>query len=176
MVYFNSYDPNDRNRKYMYFKHPFHLPITVHMLWCIIVILGGDFTVGLFSQRSPYTQNTKVEVDPTLGRHDDFLLLGPYIFAQRNDSGHIHLYISYRRQPFNLAMIPTTDPHDVRKETFFHQFYQSTKAFSPSLSLSLPSPLPHSLLLPPNPHVFPPSSICPLSLSLLSHMIRRATL
>ena len=58
-----------------------------------------------------------VEVDPNLGRHDDFLLLGPYIFAQRNDSGQIHLYISYLRQPFNLAMIPTTDPHDVRKIT-----------------------------------------------------------
>ena len=80
-----------------------------------------------------------VEVDPNLGRHDDFLLLGPYIFAQRNDSGQIHLYISYLRQPFNLAMIPTTDPHDVRKTTF------STSLLKLSLSLSLS--LPHSLLL-----------------------------
>ena len=77
-------------------------------------VVGGDFTVGLYSQRSPYTDATQREVDPNLGRHDDFFLVGPYIFAQRNDSGHVHLYISYLRQPFNLARIPSTDPHQVR--------------------------------------------------------------
>ena len=81
----------------------------------MVYMLGGNFTVGLYSQRSPYTGATKVEVDPNLGRHDDFALVGPYLFAQRNDSGQIHLYISYLRQPFNLTKIPTIDPHDVRK-------------------------------------------------------------
>ena len=96
---------------------------------------GGDFTVGLYSQRSPYNPAAKKEVDPNLGRHDDFLLLGPYIFAQRNDSGRIHLYISYLRQPFNLTKIPTTDPHDVRGN-HFHWLYLSTKSLSLSLSLT----------------------------------------
>ena len=81
----------------------------------MVYMLGGNFTVGLYSQRSPYTDAAKVEVDPNLGRHDDFALVGPYLFAQRNDSGQIHLYISYLRQPFNLTKIPTIDPHDVRK-------------------------------------------------------------
>ena len=76
--------------------------------------VGGDYTVGLYSQRAPYTDATRTEVDPNLGRHDDFFLIGPYIFAQRNDSGRIHLYISYLRQPFNLARIPSTDAHAVR--------------------------------------------------------------
>lgn len=54
------------------------------------------------------------EFDPTLGRHDDFVLLGPYIFAQKTDSQNmIHLYVSYNRQPFQRAMIPSTDPHQV---------------------------------------------------------------
>ena len=96
----------------------------------MVYMSGGDFTVGLYSQRSPYTDATKMEVDPNLGRHDDFALVGPYIFAQRNDSGRIHLYISYLRQPFNLAKIPTTDPHDVRK-TLFDKSYWSTKSLSP---------------------------------------------
>ena len=69
--------------------------------------------MGLYSQRAPYSDVTRREFDPSLGRHDDFLLLGPYIFAQRNDSGIIHLYISYLRQPFNRAKIPTTDLHAV---------------------------------------------------------------
>ena len=71
--------------------------------------------MGLYSQRSPYTEATRREVDPNLGRHDDFLLVGPYIFAQRSDSGNIHLYISYLRQPFNQARIPSTDAHRVRE-------------------------------------------------------------
>ena len=91
------------------------LTIFIHFWNVTIPDTGGNYTVGLYSQRSPYTEATKREVDPNLGRHDDFLLLGPYIFAQRNDSGRIHLYISYLRQPFNLTMIPTTDPHDVRE-------------------------------------------------------------
>ena len=102
-----------------------------------------------------------VEVDPNLGRHDDFLLLGPYIFAQRNDSGQIHLYISYLRQPFNLAMIPTTDPHDVRKATF------STSLLK--LSLSLSPCLISSYFDPPNTPCFPSL----LSLSSLSHDTQR---
>ena len=77
------------------------------------LLVGGNYTVGLYSQRAPYTAVTRREFDPNLGRHDDFLLLGPYIFAQRNDSGIIHLYISYLRQPFNQTKIPTTDPHAV---------------------------------------------------------------
>ena len=75
--------------------------------------------MGLYSQRAPYTEATRREVDPNLGRHDDFLLLGPYIFAQRSDSGNIHLYISYLRQPFNQARIPSTDPHQVRENILY---------------------------------------------------------
>ena len=74
---------------------------------------GGDNTVGLYSQRYPYSDATKREVDPTLGRHDDFLLVGPYIFAQRKEADHVHLYVSYLRQSFRLAKIPSTDSHQV---------------------------------------------------------------
>ena len=44
--------------------------------------LGGDFTVNLYTQRHPYISSTAKEFDPNLGRHDDFYLIGPYIFAQ----------------------------------------------------------------------------------------------
>ena len=108
MVYYNSYDPSDRNREYS-------LPtLQPPLLITVTSIAGGNFTVGLYSQRAPYTDATQREVDPNLGRHDDFLLLGPYIFAQRNDSGNIHLYISYLRNPFNRTKIPTNDAHQVR--------------------------------------------------------------
>ena len=87
------------------------------MLIVIITIntTGGDNTVGLYNQRYPYSDATKREVDPTLGRHDDFLLVGPYIFAQRKEADHVHLYVSYLRQSFSLAKIPSTDPHQVRQ-------------------------------------------------------------
>ena len=78
-----------------------------------INIIGGDNTVGLYSQRYPYSDATQREVDPNLGRHDDFLLVGPYIFVQRRESDHVHLYVSYLRQSFRLAKIPSTDPHQV---------------------------------------------------------------
>ena len=78
-------------------------------------------------------------MDPNLGRHDDFFLVGPYIFAQRNDSGRVHLYISYLRQPFNRARIPSTDPHQVRTRAYsFGRMYVTTP---PLLSFSLPPSL-----------------------------------
>ena len=113
VVYYNSYDPNDRNREYSNL-YPSFLPSPFTYYPLCVCCIGGDFTVGLYSQRSPYTDVTQREVDPNLGRHDDFLLLGPYIFAQRNDSGNIHLYISYLRNPFNRTKIPTNDAHQVR--------------------------------------------------------------
>lgn len=70
--------------------------------------------MSLRTQRIPYTGSTLTEFDPNLGRHDGFLLLGPYIFAQKTDSNVISLYVSYNRQPFQRAMIPATDPHRVR--------------------------------------------------------------
>jgi hypothetical protein len=74
----------------------------------------GSFTVSLRTQRVPFSSSTLREFDPNLGRHDDFLLVGPYIFAQKTDSDNmINLYVSYKRQPFRRAMIPTTDPHQV---------------------------------------------------------------
>ena len=79
--------------------------------------------MGLYSQRSPYTKATRREVDPNLGRHDDFFLVGPYIFAQRNDSGRIHLYISYLRQPFKRARIASTDAHRVREYIYSCNHY-----------------------------------------------------
>ena len=75
---------------------------------------SGNFTVSLLSQRAPFNNQTLREFDPTLGKHDDFLLLGRYIFAQKTDSRNvISLYISYDRQPFQKAMIPSTEPHQV---------------------------------------------------------------
>ena len=38
--------------------------------------------MDLFTQRHPYTDQDRAEFDPNLGKHDGFLLLGPYIFAQ----------------------------------------------------------------------------------------------
>lgn len=75
---------------------------------------GQDFTVSLRTQRSPYNSQTFREFDPNLGLHDEFLLLGPYIFVQKTDSQSvISLYVSYKRQAFGKAMIPATDPHQV---------------------------------------------------------------
>ena len=89
VVYFNTYDPSVANR--------------------------GDFTVSLRTQQVPFNAHTSKEFDPALGRHDDFELVGPYIFAQKTDpeSYMISLYVSYNRQPFQRAMIPSTDPHQV---------------------------------------------------------------
>lgn len=111
VVYYNSYDPNDRKREQLFLCSLSKTSNSCYHYY----IAGGDNTVGLYSQRYPFTEATRKEVDPNLGRHDDFLLVGPYIFAQRSESDHIHLYISYLRQPFNLAKIPSTDPHQVRE-------------------------------------------------------------
>ena len=43
---------------------------------------GGDFTVDLFTIKYPYTPKSVEEFDPNLGRHDDFVIVGPYIFVQ----------------------------------------------------------------------------------------------
>ena len=77
-------------------------------------LIGNNFTVSLRTQRAPYNVGSMQEFDPNLGRHDDFLLLGPYIFAQKTDSQNmISLYVSYNRQPFQKAKIPSTEPHQV---------------------------------------------------------------
>ncbi len=81
----------------------------------VCVYVGGNFTVSLYTQHSPYTNKTLEEFDPSLGRHDDFLLLGPYIYAQKTDSrGVISLYISYNRGNFSKTMIPSSQPHVVK--------------------------------------------------------------
>ncbi len=38
--------------------------------------------MDLFTLTRPYATADKTEFDPNLGKHDAFLLLGPYIFAQ----------------------------------------------------------------------------------------------
>ena len=38
--------------------------------------------VQLYIQRSPYTTSTVTEFDPNLGKHDAFLIVDRYIFAQ----------------------------------------------------------------------------------------------
>ena len=72
-----------------------------------------DNTVSLYTQRQPYTEAQRRKLDPGFDHIIGFLLMGPYIFAQRSDSGTMHLYVSYNRQPFNLAKIPSTVPHVV---------------------------------------------------------------
>ena len=80
----------------------------------------GDFTVSLNTQRIPFNSDSQQEFDANLGRHDAFLLIGAYIFAQKtNSEGVISLYVSYNRQPFQKAMIPSTDPHQVRHSMIF---------------------------------------------------------
>lgn len=81
--------------------------------------IGDSFTVSLNTQRIPFNSNSLQEFDANLGRHDAFLLLGAYIFAQKTDSeGVISLYVSYNRQPFQKAMIPSTDPHQVTQYNY----------------------------------------------------------
>ena len=43
--------------------------------------------MGLYTQHHPYGTATAREFDPNLGRHDDFALIGPYIFAQVCERG-----------------------------------------------------------------------------------------
>ena len=73
IVYYNVYNPTDRSRKMAF-------------LWGARSITfqplsGGNYTVHLYTKQPPFT-NAAQEFDPNLGRHDDFLLLGQYIFAQ----------------------------------------------------------------------------------------------
>ena len=125
MVYFNTYNPNDVNRKSVFSIAPATLSSSS---------VGADFAVSLRTQRVPYNVATLREFDPNLGRHDDFLLLGPYIFAQKTDSHNmINLYVSYNRQPFQKAMIPTTDPHQVRLGTISWNMLPITLYLSPEL-------------------------------------------
>ncbi len=49
-------------------------------------ILGGNDTMDLYTLTRPYAAADKTEFDPNLGKHDAFLLLGPYIFAQVSNS------------------------------------------------------------------------------------------
>ena len=70
--------------------------------------------MSMYTQHYPYTSATVQEFDPSLGRHDDFLLQGPYIYAQKtNSNGVISLYTSYRRGKFKKANIPSAQPHQV---------------------------------------------------------------
>ncbi|CAI8030523.1 Sortilin-related receptor [Geodia barretti] len=93
VIYFNQFDPEDRDR--------------------------GNYTVSLFTQRYPFGAETQQEFDPNLGRHEDFFLLGPYIFAQKTeDNDDTHLLVSYNRQPFQAAQIPT--PYDHRSYIVSH--------------------------------------------------------
>ncbi len=69
--------------------------------------------MGLYVQSLPY--NNPVEVDPDLGRHDGFLMVGPYIFVQKTENDVKSLYISYKKASFKKAMISVKDPHQVRE-------------------------------------------------------------
>ena len=68
-----------------------------------------NLTVNLYTSAYPFTEVT--EFDTNLGDHDGFLLMGPYIFAQRTDNDVVGLYVSYDRQPFQKALIPTPYAH-----------------------------------------------------------------
>ncbi len=69
--------------------------------------------MGLFLQSLPY--ENPIEVDPNLGRHEAFLMVGPYIFVQKIENGISNLYISYKKAQFKKAMISVQDPHQVRQ-------------------------------------------------------------
>ena len=93
VIYFNQFDPDDTDR--------------------------GNHTVSLYTQRYPFGEATQQEFDPNLGRHEGFLLLGPYIFVQKTESNQdAHLLVSYNRQPFQAAKIPT--PYDHRNYIVSH--------------------------------------------------------
>lgn len=70
---------------------------------------NANLTVNLYKSDHPYTSHSLF--DPKLGSHDAFVIVGPYIFAQRTDKGVIGLHVSYNRQPFRNAMIPTPYAH-----------------------------------------------------------------
>ena len=70
---------------------------------------NANLTVNLYTSDHPY--KTHREFDPKLGSHDAFLIVGPYIFAQRTDHGVISLHVSYKRRPFQDAKIPTPYAH-----------------------------------------------------------------
>ena len=95
------------------------MEIVYHMLTHTHTHTGPnqDFTVHLSYTVYPYTQS--LEFDPNLGRHDDFLLLGPYIFAQRTESGVVQLYVSFNRTAFNRSRIPSNEAHKVSVECLF---------------------------------------------------------
>ena len=65
----------------------------------------ADLTLNLFTSAYPFTD--VAEFDSNLGGLDVFLLVGPYIYAQRTDDDVIGLYVSYKRQPFQKTVIPT---------------------------------------------------------------------
>lgn len=93
VIYFNQFDPNDLDRE--------------------------NYTVSLYTQHYPYGPETQEEFDPNLGRHEAFLLVGPYIFAQKaDDNGDAYLLVSYNRQSFNVAQIPT--PYNQQKYIVSH--------------------------------------------------------
>lgn len=92
-IYFNQFDPKDTDR--------------------------ANHTVSLYTQKYPYGPDTQVEFDPNLGRHEAFLIVGPYIFVQKTDTNNdAHLLVSYKRQPFKDAFIPT--PYDHRNYYVTH--------------------------------------------------------
>ena len=43
---------------------------------------GGNYTVQLYTQRAPYGTAQMTEFDPSIGKHDDFLIVDRYMFLQ----------------------------------------------------------------------------------------------
>ena len=76
------------------------------------MILTGRTTQLVCTHSTPYGPDEEQEFDPSLGRHEGFLLVGPYIFAQKTgDNQDAQLLVSYKCQPFNVAQIPTPYNH-----------------------------------------------------------------
>ena len=82
IIYFTVYDPTDvlskccvRTCSLSLPTLPTNPPTHAHTV--------GDFTVDLYTQRQPYTDDTRQEFDSNLGRHTDFLIVGLYIFAAK---------------------------------------------------------------------------------------------
>ena len=61
-----------------------HITLLQEELLIIISFLsaGGDLTVHLYTQRAPYGTAQGTEFDPSIGKHDGFLIVDRYIFIQ----------------------------------------------------------------------------------------------
>ena len=85
------------------------------MITLSVFILKGSHTLKPRGGSLIQVSTTLMDFfDGTIWFHQKvYMYISAYMFAQWNDSGTMHLYVSYNRQPFNLAKIPSTVAHVV---------------------------------------------------------------